>query len=73
MEEIQKRKYTFTKLSENSLQALINSKEKQKEAAKMKWTTIKTNNKMICKVCDCEKELIHSKINDKRHTIRKEL
>lgn len=73
MEVIQKRKYTFTKLSENSLQALINSKEKQKEAAKIKWTTIKTNNKMICKVCDCEKELIHySKINDKRHTIEYE-
>ena len=28
---------------------------------------------MICKVCDCEKELIHySKINDKRHTIEYE-
>jgi len=69
-EQHHKRKYTFTKLSENSLQALVDSLEKQKRETAIKWETIKNTNKMICRECKCEKELLqYSKINDKRKII----
>ena len=55
--EREKRKYTFKGISENSLQALLQAKEKRESDVQAKWEAIKAENKLICKVCSAEKTL----------------
>ena len=53
----EKRNYTFRAISDNSLKALLNAKEKRESDVQKKWELIKTENKLTCKVCSAEKTL----------------
>lgn len=55
MDEVKKRKYTFNKIADNSLDALIRSNSERSKEVQSNWENIKEKNIMKCKICSLEK------------------